>query len=489
VKKIIWIFLLVISEAKSEMMPEMPDRLFQLNVVNVSAKELLYTLMHDAGVDCDIHPALTAKVSLVAKNQTVTQILHRVAAQADLRFFARHGRLVIEPDQPYMQRYSIDYLNIQRTMALKTQIVSSVLNNEQGKLQNGIDNTSSMVLQGSSDNQFWLRFRLMLCQHLSSTPSRWHAPSCGAAEAGDVTIYPEVGLVNVYGTQRQQQAIEHLIQEIVQRARQQVLIEATIVEVELDKQYEAGIDWSLLLGGGVTAGGKWLANNMATAPFFLFSGGSSRFQTLIKALESFGQTRVLSSPRVMALNNQTAILKVVNEEIYFTLQLKEDFNRDGDVRHRKFESQLHTVPVGLVMNVTPQIGKDKTVSLHIRPSITSIGGYKEDPAVSLYASAQNLAVKSQVPILQVREFDSMLLIPDQHIAVLGGLIRDEYRQNVEGMPFLGRVPGLGALFRHERQQKKKSELIVFLRPHIVMPEGEVALDGQLAQEREVAGAR
>jgi general secretion pathway protein D len=450
------------------------DRLFNLEVVDVSVKELLYALARDANIEVDIHPEIHEKVSLIAKNQSLMQILERLLVMVPLRIKPHASRLIVEPDRPYHQRYTVDYLNIQRTLVLKTQIASSLLNQPAGvggNVEQG-NNTSSMLLHGGLENQFWPRLKGAVCQVLLSTPSRGHEPQCSGAldkgESGDVILYPEVGLLIVHGTQRQQKEVAAFIADVTQYAKRQVLIEATLIEVELNEGYEAGIDWSLFMGGGMEVGSKLLGNNLAIPPFVFFSrSGSHRLQGFIRALETFGHTKVLSSPRIMALNNQTAVLKVVNEEVYFTLQIKEDFNRNGEVKQQKFESQLHTVPVGLVMNVTPQIAAEGMVTLHVRPSITSIGGYKEDPAVSLHAAKQNSPVKSQVPILQVREFDSMLSIPDQHIAILGGLIRDDQRVGNESVPFLGRIPLLGGLFQYQNRRKKKSELVIFLRPQIV----------------------
>jgi general secretion pathway protein D len=334
-----------------------------------------------------------------------------------------------------------------------------------------------VTLQNNIENRFWPNLKEGICQILLTTPSSWHESQCHFAidkQGGDVILYPEAGLLLVYATQRQHREIADLTKDITQSAKRQVLIEATILEVELNEGYEAGVDWSLLMQNGIKAGTHFVTNHLAHAPFIFFPhSGSNPLQGLIKALEVFGHTRVLSSPRIMALNNQTAVLKIVNEEVYFTLQLKEDLNRHGEMQQRKFESQLHTVPVGLIMSVTPQIAEEKLISLHVRPSITSIGAYKEDPAVSLYAAAQKAPIKSQVPILQIREFDSMLSIPDQHVAILGGLIKDDQYLEQKQIPLLSRLPGLNWLFRYQHQRKKKSELVLLLRPQIVaydMPE-------------------
>lgn len=452
-------------------------RLFTVDVVNIPMKEFLYALARDAGVQIDIHPDIQDKVSLVVKDQTLEQILKRIVQLGSIRLTQQLDRIIVEPDYPYHRRYGFDYLNIGRSITLKTQISSSLANNKANSSGASAqeNNHSSLLLETQAEHKFWPKLKAALCQTLMNMRTSSYQPRCrlgsdNSTEYDDVVLYPEIGIIAVYATQRQHEEIAELLKDFKARVSRQVLIEATIVEVELNEGFEAGVDWTFLLGGGVKMGTSFLSNTLATSPFIFFSKeGATRLQTLIKALETFGQTKVLSSPRVMALNNQTAVLKVVNEEVYFTLEIKEDFNRQGEMKHRKFESQLHTVPVGLVMNVTPQIGETGVVSLYVKPSITSIGGYQDDPAVSLYAAEQGLAIKSQVPILQIREFDSMLSIPDQHIAILGGLIRDDQRTSRESVPILGKLPLLGRLFQYQHQRKKKSELIIFLRPKVIQP--------------------
>lgn len=452
-------------------------RLFTVDVVNIPMKEFLYALARDAGVQIDIHPDIQDKVSLVVKDQTLEQILKRIVQLGSVRVTHQLDRIIVEPDYPYHQRYGFDYLNIGRSIALKTHISSSLANhkiNSSGASPQE-NNHSSLLLETHAEHKFWPKLKAAVCQTLMNRRASSYQPRCrlgsdNSTDSDDVVLYPEIGIIAVYATQRQHEEITELFKDFKARVSRQVLIEATIVEVELNEGFEAGVDWTFLLGGGVKMGTSFLSNTLASSPFIFFSKeGPTRLQTLIKALETFGQTKVLSSPRIMALNNQTAVLKVVNEEVYFTLEIKEDFNRQGEMKHRKFESQLHTVPVGLVMNVTPQIGETGVVALHVKPSITSIGGYQDDPAVSLYAAEQGLAVKSQVPILQIREFDSMLSIPDQHIAILGGLIRDDQRTSRESIPILGKLPLLGRLFQYQHQRKKKSELIIFLRPKVIQP--------------------
>ena len=188
-----------------------------------------------------------------------------------------------------------------------------------------------------------------------------------------------------------------------------------------------------------------------------------RIQATIKMLQQFGDTKVLSSPKIMALNNQTALLKVVNEEVYFTVELDiREATRDIPER-RTFTSELHTVPIGLIMSVTPQISDRGYVSLNIRPTISRITGFAVDPAPRLAgAEFDNL-----IPEIQVREIESLLQILDRRTVVLGGLMQNERISEKDGVPGLARIPGVGKVFSYTRDKLVKTELVIFLKPTIV----------------------
>ncbi|WP_148717173.1 type II secretion system protein GspD [Chitinolyticbacter meiyuanensis] len=160
-------------------------------------------------------------------------------------------------------------------------------------------------------------------------------------------------------------------------------------------------------------------------------------------------------------------MKVVEEQVYFTIDIEEDRNTDGEITNRTYDSTLHTVPVGLVLQVVPQISGTGQILLNVRPTITNISGYVEDPAVALVAANANVPVKSLVPVLQVREFDSTLRIASGEVAVLGGLIQDALDANRTGLPGASRLPLVGDLFSYRDDKVSKIELVVFLRPRIV----------------------
>ncbi|MCX7290569.1 secretin N-terminal domain-containing protein, partial [Janthinobacterium sp.] len=202
-----------------------------------------------------------------------------------------------------------------------------------------------------------------------------------------VVVNVEGGLIAVRATGRQHEKIAEFLDAVVHSAKRQVLIEATIIEVRLSNEYQQGINWSRLTGslqlrqGQVGTAGlpSGVAPN-ATPGIFLLNYLKDSFSTTIQLLESFGKVKVLSSPKISVLNNQTAMLKVVDNNVFFTIKVTPAvISSTGTITTpATYESKLETVPVGFVMSVTPQISDSDEVTLNVRPTITRIVGYVQD---------------------------------------------------------------------------------------------------------------
>lgn len=186
------------------------------------------------------------------------------------------------------------------------------------------------------------------------------------------------------------------------------------------------------------------------------------FDLGVRFLQRFGDAKVLSSPKIMAMNNQTALLKVVKNEVYFTLEVNREAATTNSAGVTTFESNLHSVPVGFMMHVTPFVNEDR-VTLNVRPTLTSIIDFKDDPNPEL----ANAGVESKVPIIREREMDSVLRLLNQQTAVIGGLIQDSMNDVDSGVPGLKDLPFIGPAFDYQEKVQKKTELIIFIRPTIV----------------------
>ncbi len=483
--------------------PRAPEALYTVVVTDAEVRELLFALARDAKVNVDVHPAVSGRVTLNAVDQTLPQILDRIARQVDVRF-TRHGdTLVVEPDTPYLHTYRIDYVNMARdnqsTVSVATQIATtgaSAVGDSGGEAGN---NNSTTTVVSTSNQRFWgtlvANVEAILGAGQGATPDDAGSGSAAAsAAAGDATAgdaaaataggtaegsgeeaagarqvfaSPEAGLLTVRATSRQHREIQAYLDTLLNSAQRQVLIEATVVEVRLNDDYQLGVDWNLIAnnaGWGIDQ--SLIGTSFSQEPFTLltYQDPTTRrgnVTATLGMLRRFGDVKVLSSPKIMAINNQTALLKVVDNLVYFTLEA--DTTSGQGFSTTTFTSTVHTVPVGFVMSVTPQISETETVILNVRPTISRVTGFINDPNPSLAP----FDIESRVPQIQVREMDSILRVQSGQTAVLGGLIQDSVDLNKSGTPGLSELPGVGELFSVRDNRVSRTELVIFLRPRVI----------------------
>ena len=468
-------------EAAAPVAPEpvkaVPVATYTVVVKDVPVADLLFSLARDAGLDVDIQTAADKTVTLNAVDRPLPEILSRVAEQASLRYRLHGSNLIIQDDMPYWHNYLVDYVNIARSsvgeVGVATQIATSggSVAEQSSRQGDGQGNTSKTTVKSNSENDFWSALERGLVSILRDAQGSYTAAS--PEDNDPVIANPMASIVTVYGNQRAHRRIQEYLDKILASSQRQVLVEMTIVEVELSDNFQAGVDWTKIAesasgNNDYSVQTDLLGADLSVAPFVSLNfddidvfGGS--IAASVKMLQQFGDTKVLSSPKIMALNNQTALLKVVNEKVFFTVELDVREATADIPERRTFTSELHTVPVGLVMSVTPQISEGGFVSISIRPTISDITGFAVDPAPRLAgADFDNL-----IPEIQVREIESLLQVLDGRTVMLGGLMQNKQISAKDGVPGLSRIPGVGKLFSYTRDNLVKTELVIFLKPTIV----------------------
>lgn len=320
--------------------------------------------------------------------------------------------------------------------------------------------------------------------------------------ASTVISNREAGIINVRATARQHAKVQDFIEKVMSSARRQVLIEATIVEVMLSDTFQAGIDWSRIGNAGASSGFQFSQSLGSSAGMDATTGritgsgtnafgasssagfiaayvnpvsGLGNIFAAISLLRQFGDTRVLSSPKLMVLNNQTAVLKVVDNLVYFTISAATTQSQTSSLT--RYSSTPHTVPVGVVMSVTPHVDENRTVMLNVRPTVSRIVDAIQDPNPGLImtdeAGHNSGVVESKIPVIQTREMESILRVQSGDTTVLGGLMQDEMQKKTDKVPGLSEVPWAGKVFKGKNDGYRKSELVIFLRPTVV---GSASLD-------------
>jgi MSHA biogenesis protein MshL len=488
---------------------------YSVVVNNVKVQELLFALARDAKLNVDIHSGITGSVTLNAINQTLPQLLDRISRQVDMRYEIDGPNLSVMPDTPYLRIYKIDYVNMDRdttsTIGSSSQIATPGAAGGGGGGAGG--NQSISTITSKATNHFWETLVQNVKDILRETdkivpaagqtvaavapaPQAGAVPVAGAPAAGapaqaaptfreaaSVIANPESGVLTIRATARQHAKIQEFLDQVLSNARRQVLIEATIAEVQLNNQYQQGIDWSAARKGSTGFTFNQSINGTTTASptgsIFVLGAAAPNYANLlasVRLLESFGTVRVLSSPRLTVLNNQTAILKVVDNQVYFTIQATTTpATVAGGIPYTTYTTTPNIVAVGLIMNVTPEIGAADSVLLNVRPSISRIVGNVADPNPTLAApcgaAGAGLAgcgsITSNIPVIQTREMESLIKVNSGQIAVMGGLIQDNVNDLQDSVPGASRLAGYGGFFGNKNQTNTKTELVVFMRPIVI----------------------
>jgi len=494
------------------------EPVYSIVVYDTPVREVLFAIARDSKFNVDIHPNIKGNVTLNAVDQTLPAILERISKQVDLTYKIQNNVLTIAPDQPVLRTYKVDYVNMSRdttsfigadgqiSSASQSSGANGTISNSAG---NGANNSSRTSVTSESKSHFWETLEKNLKDILAETDKEVLITHSGSSSksntkskagqagksaedevanvadlksereedrnefktlfAGTVIVNREAGIINVRATNKQHEKIQDFIDKVMSSARRQVLIEATIVEVRLNDSFQAGIDWSRF-GNTATSSGFTFqqslgpsinpASNGFAIGYLNPVSSLGNLAASVTLLKQFGDTKVISSPKLMVLNNQTAILKVVDNIVYFTVQAQQSQATQGGVLST-VTTTPNTVPVGIVMSVTPQINENSAVNINVRPTISRVVSFVRDP------NPQLANIASQVPQIQVREMESLLQVNSGNTAILGGLMQDEIQRNTDKVPGLSDIKGFGEIFKGRDYANKKTELVIFLRPTVV----------------------
>ncbi|MFH1621954.1 MAG: secretin N-terminal domain-containing protein [Candidatus Omnitrophota bacterium] len=248
--------------------------------------------------------------------------------------------------------------------------------------------------------------------------------------------------------------IERMIEAFDEKTRQ-VLIEAKIIQVTLSDEYKMGIDWKVILNKQLNITAFNINRTLNTSGSQIIGGGAQvptsteDFRIIMDMLKTFGDAETLSTPRITATNGQEAKILVGSKKVYVTDTVTQTNSGTNTAE------QVQFIDVGVKLYVTPTINKDGFISMKIRPEVSS--------AATSYTTAQG----NEIPIVDTSEAETSVIVKDGITIVMGGLMKDEDIKNTYKIPLLGEIPFLGAFFRRTENKTTKTELVIFLTPHIV----------------------
>jgi MSHA biogenesis protein MshL len=485
---------------------------------NVPVREAIIMLATRLNMDYDLDPRISGGISMRANERPFSEVIERIADLAGLRFRIEQNRLRVELDEPFHRNYPLGTINLLRRAGTTATSASGSLGSKEGS-------TSSLKTETQVD--FWQEVTLNVSQILKTMEDKVSLRLPIAAEARDVevknfqalaygdgissasrstyTVNRQAGLLSLYATERQHREVERYLNSVFTSINQQVQIDARIVEVTLNNRFESSINWDLISSkanilrmDGVTRRSN-VAMNTAFGGNASYpqQGGilgddrlsigvsNSNVSAIANLLETFGTTRTLSSPRITVMNNQMGLMKVSRDLVYFEVKVQRDAfqgQTSGNVAQNvSTTSTPKTVPVGLVLAVQPSVDPDtRLISLSIRPSVSRVQGFVNDPAVAIEAARAGLTgLTSQIPIVEVREFDSVVNMRSGQVVVMGGLRETAVARNNSGLPGLTNDPLMGTVFGSRKDSDQTTELVIFLRAVLSEEEGVAPADRKL----------
>lgn len=459
------------------------DERFDVQVRDIPAALFFQGLMDGTGYNAVVHPDVQGLISLSLRQVSVPEVM---AMLADMYGFdiQREDRLFkILPGGLQTRVFEIDYLHMVRSGGSETQVSSGQVSasrsggNATASAETPADRTIGTRITTSTESDFWGQL------------DRTLELIVGGGEGRQVVTTPGAGIVVVRALPAELRAVETYLDRASLTLRRQVILEAKILEVALNEGYQQGVDWSAVqifsalpdeqgfakkyLNGRLT--GQTVENaDPALGGVFSAALRISDFNALISLLGTQGNVQVLSSPRISTLNNQKAVIKVGTDE-FFVTDIEFDENTTTTATSNSTTASVELTPFfsGISLDVTPQIGQDGDITLHVHPSVSEVVDQKKIITIGDRDVTLPLALST------VRETDSVIRARNGQVVVIGGLIQNTSEDKNSSVPLLGDIPLLGELFKQKRSQSRKSELVILLRP---------MLTGDEAWQRDLAAS-
>ncbi|NVK31170.1 MAG: hypothetical protein HWE20_09205 [Gammaproteobacteria bacterium] len=429
--------------------PKLRDKHISLTAQKISLNQLFAKLGQMTGIDIEQSVDLPQLVSVAYREQALDTVIDLLAMQHDFVSVWDGDRLLLLPAGDYSEIYRLPLMPTIRDFSARLGTRSS----EISELENAEIGGSDSVITTEAKADPWQEILAGIQQLAPGKP---------------VNLQPHNSMVLVNASKREHREIERYLSQLTERSAQQVLIDAAVVEIRLESSERSGIDWqSLTEGAGLTlvqnlTGFNPLETSPNSAAIYRQTHSGSVLTLALQSLQNQGQVRVLSNPRLRVLNNQSALMKVVDEHVFFTQEIEETFDDEGQVARRRLQTDIGRIPVGLTLQVLATIAEGGRISLQLRPTLSRVKGVRELP---LFEDQRPLV--NEVPELQVRELETVVSVQSGETIVLGGMMADDLSTRRKGLSGLPLQRGIGKWLGASDQARQQTELVIFLKPRVI----------------------
>ncbi|HHF3048140.1 TPA: pilus (MSHA type) biogenesis protein MshL [Vibrio alginolyticus] len=476
------------SSVEADLMPNLDSNVaseqgtskrFRIQANSVDARSFFASLVKGTEYSVAIHPSVQGNITVNLSDVTLDEVLNVVQNMYGYDVVKSGKVIQIYPAGMRTVTIPVDYLQFKRSGRSLTSIVTGSVtsagtsnsggssdSSDSSDSNNGNNNDSSTTSTGGTrietitESDFWP----MLQQAVANL--------IGSGKGQSVVVTPQAGVITVRAFPDDIREVREFLGVSQERMQRQVILEAKILEVTLNDGYQQGINWSNL-SASVGNSGSIVVNRPASAlppldAIGTLLGGQTNvtisdgnFNAVLSFMSTQGDLNVLSSPRITAANNQKSVIKVGTDE-YFVTELSSNAG-NGENSNAVPEVELTPFFSGISLDVTPQIDNKGNVFLHVHPAVIEVT--EEVKQLNLGGDFQNI----QLPLAKssIRESDSVIRAKDGDVVVIGGLMKQQNRELVSKVPFLGDVPALGHLFRNVNNVTEKTELVILLKPTVV----------------------
>ncbi|MFY0699434.1 MAG: pilus (MSHA type) biogenesis protein MshL [Bermanella sp.] len=436
---------------------------FDVSARRNPAKAFFMGLVDGLDVNMVVHPDVKQRITINLKNVTLEETLKAVRDSYGLQYVQTAYGYRILPKALQNKVFRLNYLNVSRQGSSGISVASGQIytaENDSNSTSGQDTTVTATKLDTQASTDFWKTLQQSIQVMVGNGSGR------------RVIVDAQAGLVVVRAYPDELYAVEEFLERAELSLQRQVIIEAKIIEVTLNDGFQAGIQWDSF-GAGINASyadsTKEVAGSQSAisltnpdnlAGIFSLSFNTSDFTGVIQLLKRQGEVQVLSSPRISTVNNQKAVIKVGTDE-FFVTDVSTNTTTTTTTTNTSPEISLSPFFSGIALDVTPQIGDNNEVILHVHPSVTEV--VERSKVIEVGGSTFDLPMAFS----SIRETDSIIKARNGQVVVIGGLLQTKKSRTDAKVPWLSRIPLIGALFQQTQQAQTKSELVILLQPKVI----------------------
>lgn len=459
----------------SEELSPLKTRIVSVSARSTPLKDVLYVIAEATGLNLVMEKGVEPEipVTLTLKNVSAEDALRTIFSSVDYFYSIKDNMLIVKAMDTKFFEFAQPSIIQDYTVDVGGDILGGGTSGTSTGTGTGTGTTNikgnvTQRIQSDKDSfKLWDTVEKNISIMLGLTAGDTRTPTAGVSQLKPhFSINRMTGTIMVTAGKKDIERIENYLAELKKILNRQVIIEARIVEVQLSEGLKYGIDWTAFDVnnlGQVTFGTSRFTETVGDLPHFNIGIARWDFTGLLKALQTQGEVRVLSNPRVNIMNGQTALLSAGRNVSFISRVETTTTSTTGTVPTTTFTVQTSSVLSGIIIGIVPKINEHGEISLTVTPIVSDLVSLTDR---TIGKVGEN-TIQISLPTIDLRELSTTVKVKDNEMVIIGGLIQNRETLKDSQVPFLGKVPVVGYLFKSRDNMNEKTELVIMLKPKIV----------------------